>query len=377
MIGQQKVPVVNKNGKLLMPTSPRKARLLIRDGKARKEWRGPFLRIRLLHGSSGYRQKIDLTLDSGYDQVGYSAQTKKAELVGGELQLLRGISERISKRKMYRRNRRGNLRYRKPRFDNRYKSKGWLAPSIQHKLESQVRLVSLLRQVLPITSVIVEVGSFDTQRMQNPETQGLEYQLGEQKGFWNVREYVLWRDDHKCQNPDCQRKGKDNILEVHHLGFWKNDRSDRPGNLITLCVDCHNPRHHQKGGYLYGWEPRVKDYRPAAFMNTVRWKLAEHLGAQPTFGYQTKSKRIALGLPKSHWNDAFAIQGSKAKSRSYGMKLEQIRRNNRSLEKFYDAQYIDLIDNSSKHRTNRCIAVAIQESGFESRRCQMLLKAIG
>jgi len=36
-----------------------------------------------------------------------------------------------------------------------------------------------------------------------------------------------------------------------------------------------------------------------------------------------------------------------------------------------------LIDNSSKHRTNRCIAVAIQESGFESRRCQMLLKAIG
>ena len=36
-----------------------------------------------------------------------------------------------------------------------------------------------------------------------------------------------------------------------------------------------------------------------------------------------------------------------------------------------------LIDNSNKHRTNGCIAVAIQESGFESSRCQMLLKAIG
>jgi len=342
MIGKQKVFVVNQHGVTLMPTSPRKARILLETGKAKIEKHGPFFTIRLLHGSSGYRQKIDLTIDPGYDQVGYSAQTKKEELVGGELQLLCGMSERITERRMYRRNRRGNLRHREPRFDNRRKPEGWLAPSIEHKLDSQVRLVDMLKRALPINSITVEVGPFDTQKMQNSEIQAVEYQQGAQEGYWNVREYVLWRDAHKCQNPNCPKKGKDTILEVHHLGFWKNDRSNRPANLIALCVDCHNPRHHKPGGYLFGWEPKLKDFRPAAFMNAVRWKLAERLGAKSTYGYQTKSKRIGLGLPKTHWNDAFAMQGTKEKDRSCGRMLEQFRRNNRSLEKFYDAQYIDL-----------------------------------
>lgn len=76
-------------------------------------------------------------------------------------------------------------------------------------------------------------------------------------------------------------------------------------------------------------------------MTTVRWRLTEALQAEATYGYITKSKRIALGLPKSHHHDAFVIAGGTTQRRAETLSLEQIRRNNRSLQKFYDAQYLD------------------------------------
>jgi hypothetical protein len=362
MVAKQKVFVQDWHGKPLMPTSPRKARELLKGGKAKIVRHGPFFTIQLIYGSSGYRQPIELNLDSGYDQVGYSAQTARKELVGGELQLLRGMSERITERRRYRRLRRGEIRHRAPRGKQQTKPKSWLAPSMEHKLDSQVRFVELVKQALPITSITVEVGTFDTQKLQNPEIQGADYQHGDQEGYWNVREYILWRDEHECQNPECPQKGKAKVLHVHHIGFWKGDCSNRPGNLITLCSVCNAPSNHVVGGWLYGWQPNTKDFRPAAFMNMVRWKLVERLGAAATYGYQTKSKRIALGLPKSHWNDAFAMSGTAEKRRAGGWRLEQIRRNNRSLEKFYDARYLDLRTgepdtgtqlNNGRHKRNK------------------------
>ena len=121
---------------------------------------------------------------------------------------------------MYRTQRRNRLRYREPRFDNRNKDDGWLAPSIQHKLDSHVRFVEKIKELLPISKVIVEVANFDIQRINNSNIEGELYQQGE-LGFWNLREYVLHRDGHKCQNPDCKNRSKQMILEVHHIGFWK------------------------------------------------------------------------------------------------------------------------------------------------------------
>lgn len=76
-------------------------------------------------------------------------------------------------------------------------------------------------------------------------------------------------------------------------------------------------------------------------MTTVRWRLTEALEAEATYGYVTKSKRIALSLSKSHHHDAFVIAGGTTQTRAETLYLEQIRRNNRSLQKFYDAQYLD------------------------------------
>lgn len=336
-----KVFVQNKAGQPLMPTSPRKARLLLTDGQARIVQRNPFT-IQLLYATSGYKQPVTLGIDAGYQTIGYSAITDKEELVGGEMEMLKGMSERMTERAMYRRTRRSRKRYRKPRFDNRRKETDWLAPSVQHKLDTHHRLIERIKKVLPVTRTIIEVANFDIQKIKNPTIAGEAYQQGEQSGFWNLREYILHRDGHKCQNPDCNNRSKEMVLCVHHLGYWKKDRTDRPSNLITLCTRCHTSKNHQKSGFLYEWFPNLKSFKPETFMSTVRWRMVNQSGAEHTYGWQTKSVRIALDIPKSHHNDAFVIAGGITQPRVEALNMEQIRRNNRSLQKFYDAKYIDL-----------------------------------
>jgi hypothetical protein len=323
-----------------MPTTPQKARRLLKEGKARVVTTKPFV-IQLTYATGENKQPITLGIDTGYQTIGFSAITEKAELLAGECTLLTGQVERNKERLMYRRQRRNRLRYRAPRFNNRKKSEDWLAPSIQHKLDSHLRLIEKIKSILPITRVIIEVANFDIQAIKNPGISGKEYQEGEQKGYWNLREYILHRDNHQCQNPNCKNKSKEKVLQVHHIGYWKNDRTDRPGNLITLCDKCHKPENHQPGGILHGWEPKVKAFRAETFMTAVRWKLVNTLSCDHTYGYITKSKRIDMGLEKSHANDAFCIAGGTNQSRIQANNIKQIRRNNRSLQKFYDVKYID------------------------------------
>ncbi len=116
----------------------------------------------------------------------------------------------------------------------------------------------------------------------------------------------------------------------------------RIGNLATLCDKCHRPENHQEGKFLWGWEPKVKSFRPETFMTTVRWRLTGKLKAQPIYGYLTNGKRIAMKLPKSHANDAFCIAGgTEGTRRCARIRIEQVHRNNRCLRTFYDARYVD------------------------------------
>jgi hypothetical protein len=332
------VYVLSIEGKPLMPTKRHgKVRRLLKQGLAKVVKRKPFT-IQLLYETTTYTQPITLGIDSGYNYIGFSAVTEKEELISGEVKLLQGISERLKKRAMYRRQRRNRLRYRKPKFNNRRKPEGWLPPSIQHKYDSHVRFINLLKSILSITEVVVEVASFDIQKIKNPDIEGTDYQNGEQKGFYNLREYILYRDNYTCQL--C---GKSNLpLEVHHIGYWKLDRTDRPGNLITLCIDCHTPKNHLEDGNLWRWQPKIQSFKEATFMSTVRRKLVNTFGCQYNYGYITKTKRKALSLEKTHYNDAFVIAGGGNQKRIEPIYFEQVRRNNRSLEKFYDAKYIDI-----------------------------------
>jgi hypothetical protein len=329
-----------------MPTKRhRKVRLWLKNKQARVVRRKPFT-IQLLFETTDYVQKIDLGVDSGYLNVGLSAIGDKEEYFSAEVNLLNGMVERNKERASYRRNRRSRLRYRQPRFNNRKKDIGWLAPSIQHKLDSHIRLINLVRSILPIISIIIEVANFDIQKILKPGISGKEYQEGVQKDFYNLREYILYRDNHKCQNPDCKNKDKNPILVLHHIKYQENGGSNAPSNLITLCNKCHTPANHKKGKFLYKWQEEnkeVKTMKDSTFMNIIRWKLVNQLECKHTYGCITKSRRIEFGIEKSHANDAFVIAGATnnhKKSTTYY--IEQVKRNNRTLDKFYDAKIIDI-----------------------------------
>jgi len=169
------VYVINKKEEPLMPCSPAKARRLLKEGKAKVVKRTPFT-IQLLYGSSGYKQEVTLGIDAGSKTVGLSATTDKKELFSGELMLRNDIVRLIADKKMYRAARRQRKsRYRKARFNNRKIDKGWLAPSIQHKIQTHLTIVDRLHKILPITNIIVETASFDIQKIKNPDIQGVNY----------------------------------------------------------------------------------------------------------------------------------------------------------------------------------------------------------
>ena len=194
------VYVISQNGQPLMPTENHaKVRILLKNKKAKVIKRCPFT-IQLAYDSTNYTQDITLGVDSGSKHIGLSATTRSKVLFESDVELRNDIVNLLSTRKQNRRTRRNHkTRYRKPRFNNRRRKEGWLAPSVQNKVDSHLTVIRKVHDILPITKVIVEVASFDIQKIKNPMISGTEYQQGEQLDFWNVREYVLFRDGHICQ----------------------------------------------------------------------------------------------------------------------------------------------------------------------------------
>lgn len=327
--------VLNKHGRPLMPCKPAKARHLLNQGKAKVVKRTPFT-VQLLYGSTGYTQNITLGIDPGYSHIGYSAVSDSKELIAGEIILRSDIKKLLEKRASYRRTRRGRLWHREPRFDNRGRDKGWFAPSIQHKLDSHIKLVDRLKSILPITKVIVEVATFDQQKMQNPEISGVEYQQGALQGYM-VREYLLekWKRT-------CAYCGKTNVpLEIEHITPKSRGGSNRVSNLTIACHECNQAKNNLTAEEFGHPEIQAKAKKPlqsAAFMNIIKKKLVEILDCEITYGYFTKHNRIFFGLEKSHVNDAFVIAGGVNQVRSeYTYISKQVRRQNRSL---YKASFI-------------------------------------
>lgn len=335
------VYILDIDGNPLMPTERYgKVKHLLKDGKAKVVNRCPFT-IQLLYSTTKYKQPISLGVDAGSKTIGLSATTNKKELFASEVALRNDIVNLLSTRRELRRSRRNRKkRYRAPRFDNRVRSKhkGWLAPSIENKIHTHIKVVSDVHKILPISNIVIETASFDTQMLRAKELdmplpKGVDYQQGEQLYFWNVREYVLFRDNHICQH--CKGKSKDAVLEVHHIESRKTG-GDAPNNLITLCRTCHNDYH---AGKIELKCKRGGSYRDTAFMGIMRWAFYERLksiypNVRMTFGYITKNMRIRNGLPKAHCVDARCVSGNPTAVPAQDLYIQKaIRTRNRQIHK--------------------------------------------
>ena len=320
-----------------MPCSPAKARLLLKAERAVVKRRTPFT-IQLTQATGETVQPVTLGVKAGSKEIGLSATSEKAELYASVVQLRSDIVDLLSTRRELRRGRRNRkMRYRAPRFDNRVHSKnqGWLAPSIENKINAHLSRVDAVRKLLPVSKIVVETAAFDIQKIKNPDIKGTDYQQGEQLGFSNIREYVLFRDGHRCCH--CRGKSKDPILNVHHLESRKTG-GDAPNNLITLCETCHQAYH---AGKIVLKQKRGQAFRDATFMGIMRWTFFNRLKAQcseievqSTYGYLTKNTRIRCGLVQTKTADAFCIAGNLgAKRLGEYFFQKQTRKHNRQIHK--------------------------------------------
>lgn len=323
--------VLDKHKRPLMPCTPKRARKLLEAGRARVHLRFPFC-IRLVDREVDdcALQPLRLSLDPGSKTTGL-ALCRIEEVIDADgvvepvmhiaflMELVhRGhaISASLHARAAMRRRRRGQLRYRAPRFNNRTKPRGWLAPSLQHRIDTTTAWVARLRRLAPVTSLAQELVRFDMQLMQNPDISGVEYQQGTLAGY-EVREYLLNKFHRTCAY--CDAKGVP--LQIEHIHAKAKGGSNRISNLTLACGPCNRKKDARDIRDFLSKQPerlarilkQVKaPLRDAAAVSTTRWALFRALRStglplQTGSGGRTKWNRSRLGIVKTHALDAACV----------------------------------------------------------------------
>ncbi|MCL6478893.1 MAG: HNH endonuclease [Peptococcaceae bacterium] len=307
-----RVFVLDAKKRPLDPCHPARARQLLKEGRAAVFLRYPFtiiLKNRLLEDSVVHPHRIKI--DQGAKTTGLALSRRDiprvvwaAELEHRGEKIHLCLLERASQRRA-RRNRK--TRYREPRFNNRSRPEGWLPPSLESRVCNVLTWVKRLKQLCPLSAITVELAKFDTQKLRNPETSGIEYQRGTLFGY-EVKEYLLEKWERKCAY--CKKQGVP--LEIDHIIPKSRGGTDRVSNLTLACRKCNQ----EKGNHIaaeFG-HPEVqvtaeKPLKAAAAVNSVRRELYRRLNAlgfpvEVGTAAQTKFNRVRLGLPKAHWIDA-------------------------------------------------------------------------
>jgi len=310
--------VLDASKKPLTPCKPGMAKSLLKAGKAKVFRRYPFTII-LNKLVAEKHQGLQLKIDPGSKQTGFALVSLGGEVIFGMVLVHRGqqIKNALERRRTLRRGRRHRkTRYRQPRFLNRKRKKGWLAPSLMHRVLTVETWVNRLIKLAPIDSIAMELVRFDTQKMVAPEISGVEYQQGKLAGY-EVREYLLQKFNRTCAYCD----GKNLPLEVEHIQPKSKGGSNRISNLTLACRPCNEAKGNQDIKDFLSEKPNLlqrirsqakQPLKDVAAVNATRWKLFETLKATGLpittgSGALTKYNRCRLDLPKEHWIDAACV----------------------------------------------------------------------
>ncbi len=325
--------VLDKHQKPLMPCSEKRARLLLNRRKARVHSMYPFT-IRLTHrtAAESVLQPVRCKIDPGSKTTGLAIirEEESKQIVLALFELThRGstIRDSLQSRSAKRRRRRSLLRYRPKRFSNRKKRTGWLAPSLQHRLETTWTWIERFRKRIPMTAITCERVRFDTQRLLNPEIEGVEYARGTLFGY-EVREYLLEKWGRKCAYCDAENTP----LQIDHITPRSRGGSDRIDNLTLACCACNQQKSNHAVEAFFPKKAKTissqSSLRGAAAVNSTRIALFDllttsSLPCEAGTGGQTKYNRMRLGVPKTHALDA-ACTGTVLDLQNWQMPIQQI-----------------------------------------------------
>lgn len=309
--------VLDANRKPLSPCKPSIARKLLTVGKAKVFRLYPFTII-LNKEVADTPEPLTLKIDPGSKITGLAILSGSTLLWVAEL-THRGqtIKASLESRRSLRRGRRNrHTRYRQARFLNRTRAKGWLAPSLHHRVQTTLTWINKLAKLTPINTVFQELVRFDLQQIENPEISGVEYQQGELAGY-EVREYLLNKWDRKCTY--C---GAENVpLQIEHIQPKDKGGTNRISNLCLACEPCNIKKGTQDIEIFLRKKPEVlkqiksqakRPLKDAAAVNSTRWALFHELketgwAVITGSGGLTKFNRTKLNLPKTHFFDAACV----------------------------------------------------------------------
>ncbi|MET8051691.1 RNA-guided endonuclease IscB [Streptosporangium sp. NPDC005286] len=311
----------------LDPCHPARARRLLAAGQAVVVRHTPFvIRLRDRTVADSVVQGVQVGVDPGSKHTGIAVfrtgragHADRIGLYGVQLDHRGGqIRDRLTARAALRRGRRSrNLRYRAPRFNNRTKPQGWLAPSLRHRVDTTMSWATRLTRWAPVRAVHVERVAFDTHVLSAGKTlEGVEYQQGPLAGY-EVREYLLARWGRACAY--CGACGVP--LNLDHLPPRSRGGSDRLSNLVVACIPCNQAKAATLVEEFPADRPKVlakvlrqvkAPLRDAAAVNATRWALwralkATGLPVAVASGGRTKWNRSRPGAAKSHTLDALHV----------------------------------------------------------------------
>ena len=309
--------VLDTNKRQLDPVCPAIARKLLSNGEAAVFRRYPFTII-LKRSVDTHVESIKVKIDPGSKVTGL-ALLKGDKLVFAAELMHRGqtIKASLDSRRAIRRGRRArHTRYRQARFLNRTRPNGWLAPSLQHRVDTTLTIVNKFIKFAPVDSLAMELVRFDLQQLENPEISSVEYQQGELLGY-EVREYLLNKWDRRCTY--C--KVENLPLQIEHIQPKAKGGTNRISNLCLACEKCNQNKGTQDlKDFLAGSPDLLKQIqsqakRPlkdAAAVNSTRWALFNALKltglpVETGSGGLTKYNRTRMELPKTHYFDAACV----------------------------------------------------------------------
>ena len=323
--------VLDRSKRPLMPCTPQRARELLECGRARVHTLFPFC-IRLVDRTveQSVLQPLRLSLDPGSKTTGLAiCRVDEVPDADGVIEPAmhivflmalahrgRAIMASLHARCAMRGRRRGKLRYRAPRFSNRSKPEGWLAPSLKHRIDTSTAWVARFRRLAPITHLAQELVRFDMQLMQNPDISGIGYQQGTLAGY-EVRAYLLEKFNRTCAY--CDATGVP--LQIEHIQAKAAGGSKRVSNLAVACGSCNTNKAAQDIRVFLAKDParlaRIltqakKPLHDAAAVNATRWALfaalkKTGLPVETGTGGRTKWNRSRLGIVKTHALDAACV----------------------------------------------------------------------
>ena len=318
-----KVFVLDTNKQRLNPVHPARARMLLSSGKAAVFKRYPFTIILKCAVESPQVEPLRIKIDPGSKTTGLAiVNDATGEVVFAAELTHRGqtIKAALDDRRAIRRSRRQrHTRYRKPRFDNRSRPKGWLPPSLESRISNVLTWVQRLMRLCPITAISQELARFDLQAIENPEIAGMEYQQGTLMGY-EVREYLLEKWNRRC----AYCAVRDVPLQVEHIQCRAKQGSDQVANLALACEQCNIAKGTQDIRVFLAEKPDLlarilaqakAPLRDAAAVNATRWALYRRLQAlglpvECGTGGRTKYNRVTRELAKAHWIDAACVGAS-------------------------------------------------------------------